>query len=439
MANNNLSRFAIVGRPNVGKSTLFNYLVGSRKSLVKNESGVTRDVMFEEAEIWGKSFEIVDTGGLTDSTDHFSELIKTQVRSIIKKTNLILFVTDGRAGLLPEDKDILKLIQKSGVPFLVIINKVDNINELEEAKTDFYEIGNELISLSLERRIGCDLLLEWIYKNTKDIQPIELDDCIKLVCIGKPNVGKSSLVNFLAKEDRLIVSDIAGTTTDSVDVRVNYDDTEYEFLDTAGLRKNNDKTGLEVLSGFKSMNAIKRCNIALLLVDGSEGTSEQDARIVQKCVEMHKPIILVANKIDIAERTIEEFRSSFKKKFAEDFHFINDLPICFISAKTGKGIKALFERINHINSKLNFRISTSDLNEFFTDVIRLAPSPVRGTKSVKFYYLTQTRQIPPSFLCFANYPEAVTPSYRRFLMKNIKKKWDLLGIPIRLFVMKRKR
>ena len=235
----------------------------------------------------------------------------------------------------------------------------------------------------------------------------------------------------------MLVSDIAGTTVDPVDSAFARDDKNYVLIDTAGLRKSSKRSeGVEILSSFKTASSIRRSEMVLLMIDGMEGPTEQDAKILQSIVESHKGVILVVNKLDLGEEEREAFRSTLREQISQVFHFYIDIPICFISAKTGKGIKNLFELIDEVYNKLHFRISTGELNDFFTETIRKAPAPIWGTKNVKFYYLTQTKQVPPSFIAFANHPGGVDNSYRRFLIKNMKKRWGLEGIPIRIFVMK---
>lgn len=430
------SRVAIMGRPNVGKSTLFNFLTDSRKAVVKNQPGVTRDILIEPAEIWGVKFDVIDTGGLTESTDLFSKLIREQVVEFLQTVDHLIVVMDGRVGLVPEDRDIIRIANETGKPFLLVINKVDRVHDMEIAKAEFYEFGVDIVSASFEQRYGLDEVLEWIVSQVKRTQHT-VREGLTLAIVGKPNVGKSSLCNRLLGEKRLLVSDVAGTTIDAVDTELIYEGRKYIVIDTAGLRRSaRREEDIEIISAFKTQDAIRRADLVLLMVDGNEGPTAQDAKILEAILQAHKAVLLVANKVDIAEENIPAFRSWFRERAEREFHFFTDIPLVFVSALTGRGLKDMFDTVVEMEKKLAIRITTRALNDFFMNVIRQAPAPVWGTQNVKFYYLTQTNQRPPAFVAFANHPDGVTPSYRRFLAKRIQEHWDLQGIPIRIFVMK---
>jgi len=431
-----LETFAIIGRPNVGKSSLFNYLISARKSVVKNQPGVTRDLLFEDADIWGRNYQIVDTGGLTEAEDIISQKIREQVVEFLKTVDGLILVMDVKAGLCPEDREIVRLAKETHLPFLIVANKADKAQELDIVGADFYEFGENVVTCSVERRLGMEPILQWIYDHSH-AHEVDTSYGFPIAIVGKPNVGKSSMCNQLIGEDRMLVSEIAGTTIDPVDTLISYNERRYLFIDTAGLRRSARRTdGLEILSAFKTDRSIKRAEVVLLMVDGTEGPTEQDARITQQIIEANKTPILVINKLDLGEQDIPEFRKTTRAKIKDVFHFYKDIPITFVSAKTGKGLKDLFELIEATRQKLHIRISTSDLNDFFTKVIRKAPAPIWGTRNVKFYYLTQTQQTPPSFIAFANHPDGVNRTYRRFLTNQIKEHWELAGIPVRIFVMK---
>lgn len=437
-ASRSTSRVAIMGRPNVGKSTLFNYLTESRKAVVKNQAGVTRDILIEPAEVWGVKFDVIDTGGLTESTDLFSKMIREQVIEFLQSVDHLIVVMDGRTGLHAEDRDIIRIAKETGKPFLLVINKVDRILDAEISKAEFYEFGVDVVSASFEQRWGMDEILEWIVAQVKRTENT-VREGMTLAIVGKPNVGKSSLANRLLGERRLLVSDVAGTTVDTVDAELNYEGRKYILVDTAGLRRSAKREeDIEIISAFKTEDAIRRANLVLLVVDGNEGPTAQDAKILERILEAHKAVLLVANKVDIAEENIEAFRSWFRARVQSEFHFFPEIPITFVSAKTGRGLKDMFDTIVKMEDKISMRITTRELNNFFIQVIRQAPAPVWGTHDVKFYYLTQTNQKPPAFIAFANHPDGVTPSYRRFLAKRIQDQWGLNGIPIRIFVMKGK-
>ncbi|MDZ4081482.1 MAG: ribosome biogenesis GTPase Der [Bdellovibrionales bacterium] len=429
------SRVAIIGRPNVGKSTLFNYLTESRKAVVKNQPGVTRDIQIEPAEIWGVKFDVIDTGGLTEATDLFSQLIREQVVEFLSSVDHLIVVMDGRAGLLPEDRDIVRIAIEAGKPFLLVVNKVDRSHDLELAKAEFYEFGVNVVATSFEMRLGMDEVLEWIVGQVKRTENT-VREGLRLAMVGKPNVGKSSLCNSLLGENRLLVSPVAGTTVDSVDTELVYNGRKFILVDTAGLRRSSKREeDVEIISAFKSHDAIHRSDLVLLVIDGVIGPTDQDAKILESSLDSHKAVIVVANKSDIAERERPQYRKWFQTRIEEEFHFFKDVPVVYTSAKTGRGLDELFEAIADMEEKLAIKIPTSELNEFFTNVIRQAPAPVWGTTNVKFYYLTQTHQRPPAFIAFANHPDGVDNSYRRFLSKRIQEQWGLQGVPIRIFCM----
>ncbi|WP_413557064.1 ribosome biogenesis GTPase Der [Bdellovibrio sp. HCB209] len=432
-------KVAIIGRPNVGKSTLFNIITETRKAVVKNQAGVTRDIMIEPVDIWGKQFDLIDTGGITEAGDIFSKLIKEQVSEFLHSVDYIIAVMDGRAGLIPEDRDIIRVAKQTGKPFLLVINKVDSTQDEEMAKTDFYEFGVDIVSAAFEQRRGIGQILEWVVDQIPE-QTFTYDKGMKIAIVGKPNVGKSSICNRILGVNRMMVSDIAGTTIDAVDSPFVYNDKNYTLVDTAGLRKSRRREeDLEIISAFKSQESIRRADLILLMIDGTQGPSDQDARIMQSILEDHKGVIVVANKSDIGGAEIPEYRKTFRDQCERVFHFFTDVNIVFTSAKSGQGIDDLFEMIEKVSEQINFRIPTRDMNDFFFETIRKTPAPVWGTTNVKFYYVTQTYQRPPAFIAFANHPDGVTNSYRRFLIKHIKEKWDLHGLPIRIFCMKSRR
>ncbi len=439
MLSHKLSRVAVIGRPNVGKSTLFNKLTRSRKALVRNEPGVTRDVLIEPAEWWGFAFEIMDTGGITNDKEGFSPLIRQQVLDAIHSVGALVVIVDGRAGLVPEDRDIIRIAKESGKPFTIVVNKIDNTLDADTMTSEFYEFGMDIVPAAFERDFGIDQVVEWIKVNAT-VERADVESGIRLCLIGKPNAGKSSLCNQFLGKSRMLVSAVSGTTADSVEENFFYNGQLYTLVDTAGLRRNSKRNqGVERLSAIKTHESIRKADVVLLLVDAMDSVSVQDAKMVEYCIEQHKAVILVANKVDLAEKQIDAFRQTFKAQVARQFHFFPTLPVEFVSAKTGKGLDHLMSRVHDLHEKLHKKISTSKLNQFFMDVIRLAPAPVFGTKDVKFYYLTQTGQVPPSFIAFANEPRGVTPAYRRFLTKRLAEAFDLQGVPLRIFVMKKRR
>lgn len=437
--NNVAFRVAIIGRPNVGKSTLFNIISRTRKAVVKNQPGVTRDVQSEKAEWWGKNFEILDTGGITNRMDDFSPLILKQVLEAVGRVDLIVAVMDGRAGLCSEDRDIVRIAKESGRPFFVVINKVDREHDADLLKAEFYELGVDLIHTSFEQRVHVDVVIEKILSYIP-AETAKLREGIRFAIMGKPNVGKSSLANAILKEDRMIVSPIAGTTVDAIEEVFQHRGKDLILVDTAGLRRQGRRMSkgddVEILSAYKTQDAIYEADVVLLVIDAQQGPTEHDARLIGKAYEKYKTVILVANKSDLAREEHEKYRKFFQEKLAFEFHFVDDVPLVFTSATREEGVTELLDKIVEMAGKLDLKITTSKLNDFFYETIRQAPAPVFGNTNVKFYYITQTEQKPPSFIAFANHPEGVTASYRRFLIKRIQKNWGLEGIPIRVFVMK---
>lgn len=441
-------KVALVGRPNVGKSSLFNYLTRTRDAVVKDERGVTRDVKKGIANWWGQEFYVFDTGGITDGKDTLFEIVKKQVLSAIESMDLIVFMMDGREGLSPEDQSLFQLIKRTEKPFKVVINKIDQMQKAEMMVADFYQLGiDEFIPISVEHQTGVENVIEWIASyQEKEERALSLgsglesslDERVKISIVGKPNVGKSSLINCIFGEEKQVVFDQPGTTIDFVDHEFDYNEKKYTLIDTAGLRRQSKREdGIEYLSAVKSFDAIKQSDIVLLVVDATMGPTGQDAKIVENLIENHKSVILIFNKSDLARQETDNYRQALKDLLKREFHFFEDIRYTFTSAKTGQGIKELFQLIEKTWDDLNIKITTGKLNKFFTEVIRQAPAPVYNSKDVKFYYLTQTHQKPPSFIAFVNQPDGVTPAYRRFLAKRIKVEWNIEGIPIRIFAMKR--
>jgi GTP-binding protein len=427
-------RVAIIGRPNVGKSTLFNRLIGQRKSVVKNRPGVTRDILIETAELWGKSFEVLDTGGLTESQDLISELIFTQVSQLLGTVDLLVLVMDGKTGVTPEDREVYRLAKASGTPFVIFVNKLDALQDTELLLSEFYEFEAPIFGASLEQHHGFTAFLEDLHARIPS-QHHEIQEGLKIAFVGKPNAGKSQLVNALLGEPRVLVSPEAGTTVDSVDIPFVLEGRQYTLIDTAGLRKSaRQEDDIEIIASFKTQDAIRRADLLFLVIDATLGPSQQDAKILELILEEHKMAVVVANKIDLFNEG--GWKQQFLDKVEQVFHFYRDIPIVFTSALTRKGLKDLTEKIRWAEDKIYTQIPTSELNDFFFEAIRQAPAPVWGTTNVKFYYLTQTKQKPPAFIAFANHPDGVDTAYRRFLINKLKERFDLWGVPIRIFVLK---
>lgn len=432
-------KVAIIGRPNVGKSSLFNFLTRTRNAVVKNQAGVTRDIQSGFADWWGKSFEVLDTGGLTRLDDDFSPLIYQQVLDSLGRVHMLVLMFDAKQGLLPEDREIVRIVKESGKPFVMVLNKVDREHEAELLKAEFFEFSENIIHCAVEARVHTDKVVEAILKHIPEEMPEE-EESIRVTVVGKPNAGKSSIINAMLGNNRMIVSEVAGTTVDAIEESFKFRGQKFTLVDTAGLRRHGKRQkrrdGVEILSSYKSFDAIDRADFVFLVVDALQGPTDQDAKIYEYVLSKNKAVIMVANKTDLFDQEDEKSKEWFRKKLEFEFHFVKDIPLVFTSAETGEGIDALLSKATKIWKKLSTKISTSELNDFFYNVVRQAPSPVYATTNVKFYYLTQTGQKPPSFIAFANHPAGVTPAYRRFLEHRIKENWDLAGVPVRVFIMK---
>ena len=429
----------ILGRPNVGKSSLFNRLVRQRKALVINKPGITRDILKQKASWWGVDFEVWDSGGLWSEEMHWGSLIDKKVKAAMSESDLILFIMDARSGFLEEDKKTFQLVKKSGKPFLALVNKVDKWEESELLLSYFYNLGVNLLPCAFEKGDGVSEIVEWILSYNKYSKAKEEETSTTcLLVAGKTNVGKSTLCNSLLKQDRSLTSPVAGTTVDVVEDQFKYGGKVYSLLDTAGVEKSGKFQKKESLSELKSQQSFRKADLILIVVDYLTGPSRQDARLLKLCAEEHKAVIVVVNKWDLNGKVNKSIsKVEYRKNIQSKFRFYSGLPVVFISALNNLGLGSLMKKVDEMYKKIYFRVSTSELNNFFMTVIRKAPSPVYGSRDVKFYYLTQTHQAPPSFIAFANYPAGIKDSYRRFLIRQIQNKWDLRGIPIRISVLPR--
>ena len=434
----------ILGRPNVGKSSLFNRITQSRKALVFKESGITRDILIERVTWENQTFEIMDSGGLPEETKK-SELlteVKKKLLSAIQEADIFICVTDGQQGVRPADVEVVNLIRKTEKPFVLFVNKVDDPKKEDVLKADFFCLTSQVLSGSCERNHGMSEVLNWIVsRSMKKTSPLpSLTSHLKekrteLFIMGKANSGKSLLCNQILNKDRMIVSSLPGTTLDTVRDIFSKDSEEFAVSDNPGMRRGT-REEREKLSFAKSRTAANRADIVLLVSDGTKGIGRQEARLTEICLRRQKPVILIVNKLDLFNE------SAVSKKEIQDqinkiFRFYPDIPVVYMSAKTGKNKRKLFDVISEINRKIRFRVSTPKLNNFFLRVIRKAPAPVYGTSDVKFFYITQTHKVPPSFIAFANYPKGVTPAYKRFIVSRIKKQWSLQGIPVEFHALPR--
>jgi GTP-binding protein len=433
---------AIFGRPNVGKSTLFNQITGTRKAVVKDQPGVTRDVQYGKGEWCGVHFSIFDTAGVTEGGDKaWSAAIRERALASLEGADKVLFIVDGKFGLNPEDRDLARYVKRLDKPMLTVVNKIDEIKNNDVGLSEFYELGLEpMLPASFEHKLGLDETLDWIIEGQEQAPEEDLVNTIRLAVVGKPNAGKSTLVNALLGEERVVVSSEAGTTIDSVEVPFSRNGQEFMLIDTAGLRRHAKRLDhVELVSAFKAEESVIEADILLLMIDGTEGPTHQDSRIVELALTKHRAVILVINKIDICEGKIPRFRETLRANIEETFHYYADIPVVFISAKTTRGVDKLFSTIEQVWAQLNKKISTQDINEFFFTIIRQTPSASFRGNDIKFYYITQTKQRPPSFMAFVNEPRGVNNSYKRFITSKIKEHYNLVGIPVRLYPKKRRR
>ncbi len=428
---------AIVGRPNVGKSMLFNKLVGQRLSIVEDTPGVTRDRLYASSEWRGRSFDIVDTGGIEPSTD--SEILlfmREQAQIAIDAATVIVLVTDIRTGVTAADEDVAAMLLRSRKPVVLAVNKADSTGAPDPALYEFYSLGlGDPIAVSAVHGHGTGDLLDACFQYFPEEEEEEAEDeVIRVAVIGKPNVGKSSLVNRVLGEKRVIVSDIAGTTRDAVDTPLENEYGKYVFIDTAGIRrKSKVEERVEKFSVMRAQLAIERADVCLILIDGRDGVTEQDTKIAGLAHEAGKASIIVVNKWDLVEKetgTLEKMR----KEVMRDLGFMTYAPVLFISALTGQRTERLFELINYVNDQSCMRISTGQLNNVLADAqIRVQPPTDKGRR-LKIYYMTQTGVRPPCFVIFCNSRELFHFSYQRYIENQIRSVFGLEGTPIRLVI-----
>ena len=432
---------AIVGRPNVGKSTLFNKIAGTRISIVEDVPGVTRDRIYYETEWNGKPIVLIDTGGIEPKTDDLIlAKMKTQAQIAIETADVIVFMCDIHAGLTADDRDIGVMLLKSGKPVIVCVNKIDSIGALPMEYYEFYELGfdGDPIALSSLHGTGTGDLLDRILElSPADDEPVDEDDSIKVAVIGKPNAGKSSLVNRVLGEERMIVSNIAGTTRDAIDSYVENEFGKFTFIDTAGIRRQSKVLDrIEKYSVLRSHAAVERADVCVLLIDATEGITDQDEKIAGLAHEAGKATIIVVNKWDLVEKdnsTVKEFTDKIRTSLA----YMPYAPILFISAKTGQRLNKLYEYINYVNEQSSLRISTGMLNDVLSDAITKVPPPTDRGRRLKIYYMTEAGVRPPTFVIFCNEAELFHFSYQRYIENKMREVFGFHGTPIR-FVIRQK-
>ena len=432
---------AIIGKPNVGKSTFFNYLVGQRLSIVEDTPGVTRDRVYGETNWRGKDFTIIDTGGIEEKSDDvISSQMKLQAELAIDVADVIVFITDVTTGITPADRDIALMLKKSKKPIVLVCNKVDDFKKLENDTYEFFNLGLGKpypISSAHAKGIGdvLDAIYEYLPENNGENED---EEYIKVAIIGKPNVGKSSLVNKILGENRSIVSNIAGTTRDSIDSKFENEHGKYIFIDTAGLRRHSKvEENIEKYSVIRTNLAIERSDVCILMIDANEGVTEQDTKIAGLAHEAGKAVIIAINKWDEYNKengTLENYTKDVYNRLA----YLSYAPILFISAKTGQRVEKLFNLINEVSNNNAMRISTSILNELLAEAVAIVQPPTDKGKRLKVLYMTQVSTKPPTFAIFVNDKKLFHFSYERYIVNKLRQEFSFKGTPIRVVVRERK-
>ncbi len=430
----------IVGRPNVGKSTLFNRIIGRREAIVDDQPGVTRDSKFRMADWNGKNFMLVDTGGfLGPDEDPLSPVVQQQIELTARRASVLLFILDGKTGPTPTDYDILDYLRRLHIPIMVVVNKLDNPDSELEEMAAFYELGvDEIYPVSALQGLGIGDFLDSLVDYLPDTELIEETVRIPGIAIlGRPNVGKSTLLNSLCGENRALVSSIAGTTRDPVDTKIQVGDRSFLLIDTAGLRRRGKMSqGLDRYSLLRAEEALKRCDLAMLMIDGVEGLTEGDARVFGLTQDEGKAAIILVNKWDAVDKD-EDTAGEFAKEIRSRMPFLKYAPIEFVSALTQKRLHRIFPKVVQILENYNTRVPTGELNRLLEDILNRHPPPVHKGRLPRIYYWTQAATAPPTFVVFANEPKAIHFSYERYLINRLYDTFGFEGTPIRIIFKKR--
>lgn len=429
---------AIVGRPNVGKSTLFNRIIGERKSIVDDQAGITRDRLYSKTSWAGKEFNIIDTGGIELSEDQFIEQIKAQAELAMDEADVIIYLVNGRDGITTDDYLVADLLYKTKKPIVLAVNKIDDVH-LRDNIYEYYSLGfGDPIAVSSIHGIGVGDVLETVVKLFPEKTAVEYDeDVVKFCLIGRPNVGKSSLVNALLNENRVIVSNVEGTTRDSIDTQFTYKEEKYVVIDTAGIRKRGKiYEAVEKYSVIRALSAIERSDVVVLLIDASTGIIEQDKRVVSHALEEGKGIVICVNKWDTVDKD-DKTMNYWREEIRNNFQFLKFAPIVFLSALTKKRIHSLLPEINKVHTNHQRRVKTSVLNDIIVDATLLNQAPDFNGGRLKIYYATQVAIQPPTMVLFVNDSNFAHFSYMRYLENNLRRTFDFEGTPIKLITRNR--
>lgn len=433
---------AIVGRPNVGKSTLFNVLAGEKIAIIKDIPGVTRDRIYADCQWRGTTFQVIDTGGIEpESDDIILKQMRRQAELAMDIADVIVFITDIKAGVTVSDEEVAQMLRKTNKPVILVCNKCDRVGTPPDEIYEFYNLGlGEPLPISAGKKLGIGELLDAVYDNFENIeQEVEDEETVRVAVIGKPNAGKSSLINKILGEERVIVSDIAGTTRDAIDTYFENKHGKYIFVDTAGIRrKNKVYDTLEKYSVLKAKSAIEKANVCLIMIDATEGVTEQDEKIAGLAHEGGKGVIIVINKWDLVEKetnTMEKYKRQVYDKLA----YLSYAPIIFISTVTGQRVDKLFEIINEVDKQNGQRIPTGLLNDVLADAITITQPPSDKGKRLKVYYMTQVSTRPPTFVIFVNSKELMHFSYVRYIENHLRKQFGFKGTPIHMIIRERKK
>ncbi|XEC92764.1 ribosome biogenesis GTPase Der [Paenibacillus tarimensis] len=430
---------AIVGRPNVGKSTIFNRVIGDRLAIVEDKPGVTRDRIYGSGEWNGKAFSIVDTGGIEiDGEDEIMKSVRMQAELAIEEADVIIFMVDAKTGLTHSDDEVAQMLFRSKKPVVVAVNKVDNFNRMDDIY-EFYSLGfGDPIAISGSHGTGIGDLLDAAVEKLPELTDVEYDeDVIRVALIGRPNVGKSSLVNALLGEERVIVSNVAGTTRDAIDTPFEHEEQRYVLIDTAGMRKRGKVyEATEKYSVMRALKAIERADVVLILINGEEGIIEQDKHIAGFAHEAGKASVFVVNKWDVVEKD-DKTMQQFTKSIRDHFLFMTYAPIVFLSAKTKQRLHKLLPVVNHVSEQHALRIQTHLLNDVVADAVAMNPPPTDKGKRLKINYVTQVAVKPPTIVVFVNDPELMHFSYQRYLENKIRGAFNFEGTPIRIFTRRK--